>query len=127
MDAARCLLASGAAAEVLGVLADVAEAFAGEKHDAVLPLFACCIAARVPLAEAEWALVPDPCPGLGAALPAVLQLSTVQAACLVAHLLAEDVQHLRCAALCLARAQCAHDAPLPQPLVWRVLSLCLPP
>ncbi|PSC70817.1 ankyrin repeat PH and SEC7 domain containing [Micractinium conductrix] len=84
-------------------------------------------APHTPLAEAEWALVPAPCPGLGAALLAVLQRSAAQAARLVAHMPAGDVRRLRTAALCLARAQRAHDAPLPQPLVWRVLSLCLAP
>ena len=125
VETARCLVAAGPASEALQTMSESLHM----RYDwqAALPLYADLVAAHTPLAEAEWALVPAPCPGLGAALLAVLQRSAAQAARLVAHMPAGDVRRLRTAALCLARAQRAHDAPLPQPLVWRVLSLCLAP
>ena len=123
VDAARCLLSAGHAAEVLGTLSG---AMAQWKREALLPLFTDCVDAHAPLSDAEWAFVPRPCPGLGAVLPAVLEGSTAQAARLVAHLPAEDAQRLRSAALCLAGAQRRRHVSLPQ-LVWHVLSLCLTP
>ena len=63
------------------------------------------LVARQPLTPAEWARVPAPCPGLGAALPAVLARSEAEAAALVAHLPAADRERLRTAVLGLARAQ----------------------
>lgn len=89
------------------------------------PLYA-SLAARQPLAAAEWALVPAPCPGLAAALPAVQQRSEAEAALLVARLPAADKQRLRTAALCLAHAE-RHGRlpPLPTPLVARLLALSL--
>lgn len=49
--------------------------------------------------------MPDPCPGLGDALPAVLAHSEVEAALLVAHLPAAGRERLRMAALCLRRLE----------------------
>lgn len=91
----------------------------------MLPLYA-CVAARLPLTEAEWALVPLPCPGLGSALPAVLQRSEAEAALLVARLPASDKERVHTFALCLARAERERQLPpLPGPLVARLLALCL--
>lgn len=56
----------------------------------VPPPFADCVVAHAPLSDAGWALVPVPCPGLGAVLPSVLQGSSEQAA-----RLAEHVRHQR--------------------------------
>ena len=97
--AARCLLPYGSTAIMLLCfrLADDGQAAA-----AVLPE---CIAARLPLTREEWALVPRPCSGLGAVLPAALRCSPAQARCLVQRLPTEDQQRLRVGALALARAQ----------------------
>lgn len=59
-----------------------------------LPTFA-AVAARLPLSEDEWQLVPGDDSCLAAALPAVLERSTDEAACLVACL-----PEVRCVALC---------------------------
>ena len=91
---------------------------------AALPLFA-ALAARYPLTPADWSLVPSPCPGLAAALPAVLARSATEAALLMAHLPEPERRCLRCAALALHRAQAVADVELPQPLVWRILAACL--
>jgi len=87
------------------------------------PLFADFILCRPPLAEAEWVLVPAPCPGLGRALPLVLEHSLEQASQLVRRLPAEDVRRLRTCALCLARRQRELGVFLPQPVVARILSM----
>jgi len=86
-----------------------------------IPLYPLLIA-RQPLAAAEWALVPAPCPGLGAALPAVLARSAVEAGLLVGHLPIDERLRLRTAALCLAYPQQLIDMPLPTPIVWRILA-----
>lgn len=59
---------------------------------------------RQPLSDEQWKAVPSPCPGLGAALPAVLDRSEAEAGRLVAHLGYTQRQRLRTAALCLHRA-----------------------
>ena len=109
VKAARCLLTAGPADNVLAALWAVAyEAAAAadeERTSTVLSLVADGVAAHTPLSDAEWAQVPTPCPGLGAALPIVLARSAAQAAHLVTHLPAEGARCLRTAALCLARAQ----------------------
>ena len=74
-----------------------------------------------PLTPAEWARVPAPCTGLGAALPAVLARSEAEAALLVAHLPAADRQRLRTAALCLRRTERVHGVDLPPALLRALL------
>jgi hypothetical protein len=65
----------------------------------------------------------DTLPRLLRALPAVLAHSAEQARCLVQHLPPADVQRLRTAALCLARAQKQSGVFLPNPVVWQILQL----
>lgn len=104
-------------AQVLAALAVASEA----GHDVgclYVPLLA-----RSPLNAHEWAEVPCPCAGLGAALPAVVERSVDEAALLVQRLPPADRERLRCAALCLHRTQRALSAPLPTPLAWRLLAL----
>jgi hypothetical protein len=86
-------------------------------------MFADCVLARLPLVDAEWQLVPTPCPGLGQALPAALACSPAQAGSLVQHVPTADAERLRVAALALARAQECSRLNLPSPLVWRMLAL----
>ena len=114
-----CLLAAGPAVMVLQALLDNGS----PSH------FANFITApgRLPLSEVEWALVPEHCDGLGAALPAALAHSTQQAARLVQHLPVIDAERLRTAALCLARGQQRSRVCLPTPIVWRLLSLMFEP
>ena len=81
------------------------------------------VAAHWPLTAAQWAQVPSPCPGLGTALPAVLQRSEAEAALLVAHLPAADVARLRVFALALHRAQRRLHVSLPAELARHILSL----
>ena len=88
-----------------------------------LPFFADFVIARPALSTINWALVPSPCPGLGRALPAALAHSPGQAPCLVARLPQGDKDRRRAFALALHRAQACTRICLPQPLVWRMLSL----
>lgn len=90
---------------------------------AALPLFADLAMLRPEFGMDEWRRVPAPCPGLGRALPAVLDRSHDQAAQLVAHLLPEDRLRLRTYALCLARVQRRRRVYLPQHIVERLLGL----
>jgi len=116
-EAARCLLAEGAlqlAGELLALL-NMMGALA-------LPLYA-TVVARQPLMPAEWALVPLPCPSMGAALPAVLERSVEEAALLVGHLPVADRQRLQAAALCLAQCCARQQASLPVPIMWHILAL----
>lgn len=62
------------------------------------------LARRLALTSEQWAAVPSPCLGLGAALPAVLQRSEAEAAQLVRHLPAAHRQQVRSLALCLGAA-----------------------
>ena len=80
------------------------------------------LAARLPLVPAEWSRLPVPCPGLGAALPAVLRRSDAVAALLVSHLPAGERGRLRTGALCLARAQHVHGMPPPVGLLRMLLA-----
>lgn len=106
------------ASEVLAALSKK-NSLAGLVHE----LYA-CVAARLPLTPEQWALVPSPCPSLGAALPATLHRSEAEAALLVARLPATDQQRMRAFALCLARAERERQLPtLPTPLVARLLAL----
>ena len=91
---------------------------------ATLPLFA-DVASRYPLSLADWQLVPSPCPGLAAALPAVLDRSAAEAAQLVARLPEAEWLRLRTAALSLHRAQAVAGLSLPQPLLWRILAAAM--
>ena len=88
---------------------------------AARPLYA-EVASRYPLSPADWQLVPSPCPGLAAALPAVLARSAAEASLLVACLPETERNRLRTAALALHRAQTVARLSLPQPLVWRILA-----
>ena len=105
---ARCLLELGAQPRAGALMAtleqDTARRFGEE---VVAPLFA-LLAARQPLTPAQWALAPWPCPGLGAALPAVLARGAHEAAQLVQHLRYADKLRLRSAALCLKRMERHH-------------------
>ncbi|KAL4859381.1 Ankyrin repeat [Chlorella vulgaris] len=119
LDAARCFVGAGPAAGVLAALSAVPEA---------LPLFADFFITRSPHLTSEewtaaWSAVPAPCPGLLRALLAVLAHSTEQAGHLVQHLPPADVQRLRTAALCLARAQKQSGLFLPTASVWMILAL----
>lgn len=87
-----------------------------------LPLYP-RIAARHALDASQWQLIPSPCPGLAAALPAVFDRSPAEAAQLVTRLPPSDRHRLRTFALCLARTQRLFDVHLPGPLVGRILSL----
>jgi hypothetical protein len=116
IEAARCLLEEAPlqpAGEILELLSEWGDADAQ-------PLCA-CLAARLPMTAEQWAEVPTPCTGLGAALPAVLQRSADEAALLARHLPPSDHARLRTAALCLVRAQRRHDLPLPAPIIQRLL------
>lgn len=107
------------AIEALAVLRRVAV----READWALPLYALLVA-RQPLTPEEWSLVPSPCPGLGASLPAVLARGGVEAALLVARLPPADAQRLRTLALCLARAARQGALPaLPTPILSRLLAL----
>jgi len=132
IEAAHCLLAEGPllpAGQLLDMLArycrDGNSALPLYGGNSVLPLYP-VIAARQPLTAAEWERVPDACPGLGAALPAVLARSAQEAALLVRRLPPADRQRLCTTAMCLG---CAQRRPggipvLPTPVVWRILALC---
>ncbi|PSC68771.1 ankyrin repeat PH and SEC7 domain containing [Micractinium conductrix] len=124
--AARCLM-EHAPLPPAGELLPAMSSFG----DAMQPLYA-TLAARQPLSTGQWALVPSPCAGLGAALPAVLQRSTVEASLLVRRLPPADRGRLHTFALCLARAQRRRRKrrrprlpPLPTPILWRLLALSL--
>ena len=69
----------------------------------LLPLYAEAIAAQ-PMKDSDWDLVPQDCPYLLHAMPAVLSRSTHEAGLLVRRLDAEDCERLRVAAMCLYRA-----------------------
>ena len=86
--AASALLAAGPAESVLADLCAAAP-------DIALRLFPDFVTSQAPLTDAQWALIPTPCPGLGRALPAALAHSTDQARQLVRHLPPEDAQRLR--------------------------------
>ncbi|KAI3433501.1 hypothetical protein D9Q98_003313 [Chlorella vulgaris] len=113
------LLHSAPVASVLAFLSAVPQA---------QPLFADFFITRSPHLTSEewtaaWSAVPASCPGLLRALPAVLAHSTEQARHLVQHLSPADVQRLRTAALCMARAQRQSGVFLPTAVVWQILQL----
>lgn len=81
------------------------------------------VAAHVALTSQQWAALPSPCPGLGAALPAVLRRSEAEAAQLVRRLPPASQQLLSTLALSLgAAAQRGRLPPLPTPIVQHVLA-----
>lgn len=107
VDAARCLLELGLlppAGELLFLLHRGQQLMQPTEAHAALALYPPLVA-RLPLSSAEWQRVPAPCPGLGVALPAVLQRSADEAAQLVRHMPPADRERLRTAAPCVARAQ----------------------
>lgn len=117
-DAARCLLELGAlppASELLDLLRNQQQ-YTHPTSAAVQPLFAPLVA-RQSLSPSEWQQVPAPCPGLGAALPAVLRRSAEEAAQLVRCLPPADRERLRTAALCLRRVQRLYRLALPADIV----------
>lgn len=114
-QAARRLVAAGQATAALQSLAA-----AGAP---AMPLLAECLRAHLPLTDAQWALVPVPCPGLGHALPVALSCSPEQAAQLVRRLPAAEAQRLRTCARCLARAQQQMGTPLPPAITGRLMSM----
>lgn len=119
-DAARPLLAEAPLPPPSSILP--ALLYAGKWALPLYPVWA----ARQPLSPADWARLPHDLPGLGAALPAVLHRSEAEAAQLVRHLAPADRQRLRTAALCLARAERqGRLPPLPTPIVWCILALCI--
>ena len=114
LDAARPLLAAMPPQLALPILM--------QRGQLALPLYA-DLAACWPLGEAQWQQVPAPCPGLGRALPAVLQRSEAEAALLVAHLPTADRQRLRAFALALHRRQQQLRVYLSTAILHRILSL----
>lgn len=119
-DAARPLLAEAPLPPPSSILP--ALLYAGKWALPLYPVWA----ARQPLSPADWARLPHDLPGLGAALPAVLHRSEAEAAQLVRHLMPADRQRLRTGALCLARAERqGRLPPLPTPIVWCILALCI--
>lgn len=95
---------------------------AADDEDDTPPSLYAPLVARQPLAPAEWARVPTPCPGLGVALPAVLGRSEAEAALLVCHLPAGDRECLRTAALCMKRVERRRRLNLPGEVVRSVLA-----
>lgn len=87
-----------------------------QHSDPALPTY---LAACLPLSSFEWASLPAAC--LAASLPAVVAHSSAQARLLAAHLPTQDAARLRTLALCMARMQREIDAPLPMPLLQRIL------
>ncbi|KAI7846229.1 hypothetical protein COHA_000299 [Chlorella ohadii] len=81
------------------------------------------VATRLPLSNVLWVLLPRPCPGLGRVLPTALEHGIGQAQQLVRHLPAADMERLRLAALCLARAQRRTRVHLPPTVTGLILSL----
>lgn len=111
---ARALLPAMPAGSALDSLLN-----AGPPGRLLLPDF---VAAHLPLSEDIWALLPRPCP-LARLLPAAFEHSAEQARQLVQHLPAADIARLRCAALCLARAQRRTRIHLPPALTGLILAL----
>lgn len=137
LAAARWLLEEAAPPAVDAALALLAnpvplQPLPGVNHSLAVQSLYAPLVARQPLTASQWAQVPSPCVGLGAALPAVLQRSEQEAALLVRHLCAAERARLRTAALCLAHVTVRRSTrksprlpPLPVPLRWHVLALAL--
>ena len=89
----------------------------------LLPAF---IADRLPLTDAQWALIPvDARFGLSRIQPAALTCSGDQARQLVRRLQWPLAERLRTAALCLARVQRTSATYLPPAIVERILCSAL--
>lgn len=101
-------------------MAMMEEAQQGKHGAAVLPVYTALVA-RLPLEPAQWQRVPPNCPGLGAALPAVLDRSAEEAALLVHHPPPAHRERLRTAARCLARVQRPSGVALPADVVRPLL------
>lgn len=109
------LLRQCGAADVLPVLATVEDRLAE-------PLFVEAVR-RWRLLPEQWAQVPVPCPGLAAALPAVLARQDTEGAAQVMRRLREGHrEQLQAAAHCLARAQRQLELALPMGVMWNVLA-----
>lgn len=85
-----------------------------------LPLFGDLVACRR-LSPEQWQLVPAGCPGLGAALPAVMQRSCTEAGCLARRLPEADRAALHAALLALARTQRQLGVALPADVARQTL------
>lgn len=121
-DTALILLQEGPlqpAGELLAALSSVPVEHQPQLH----PHFA-AIASRLPLTAQQWELVPQPCGALVAALPSVMVRSVDEAALLVRHLLPEQRERLRTAALALVHAQRRCQLSLPTSVVCSILALC---
>ena len=99
LGAAHCLLEHGAlppAGELLALLEAWHRHILHRNRHVTFPLTLYApLVARQPLAPAEWARVPSPCPRLAAVLPAVLERSEAEAALLVRRLPPADRKRLR--------------------------------
>lgn len=120
LDTAHVLLPYLPPSQVLADLAQYHASLGALLH----PLYA-ALAARGPLTTEQWRLLPAPCDGLAALLPAVLRRSVAEAALLVPHLPAADRRRLRAAALALHRSQARLRLHLPGELAGRILALAL--
>jgi ankyrin repeat protein len=123
-DVAQCLLeglleAEGNATQALHSLVHAYNLLSGNRP-LVLSLFNAAIS-RMPLTQHDWQLLPSPCSGLAAALPAVLQRSDAEAARLVAHLPDAERARLRLLTLCLSRAS---QRRLPAAVSRTILAAC---
>ena len=118
---ARLLLPATPADDALDALVEARQLYS-VGGELALPLLAELAASRA-LSPAQWQRFLVPCPGLGAALPAVLSRSEAEARSLVSCLPAEERRRLRAGALALGRAQRARRVELPGVLVGRVLGL----
>ncbi|EFN53976.1 hypothetical protein CHLNCDRAFT_135921 [Chlorella variabilis] len=117
VEAARCLVRAAPAVQpALDLCVDA------WPHSAIL--FA-DLAACLPLSQEHWRSIPEPCPDLARALPAVLQRSAAEAGWLVGRLNASQQARLRAAALSLARAQRQSSTVLAAELSGRILALAL--
>lgn len=133
--AARCLLERGA-------LPPAAQALEALELPCISPYGACPgfvvlaptppalyapLVARLALTPGEWRRVPTPCPGLAAALPAVLERSEAEAGQLVRRLPRNERQHMQATLLWLAAMQRRHGTALPPELHRRIALAAFPP
>ena len=100
--ASACCLVQ--AAQTVQPALDTLNRYQPDLNSAAASLYA-DLASHLPLADAQWQLVPAPCPALAHALPAVSERSIAEAGWLVGRLAADQRSRLRTAALSLARVQ----------------------